>query len=180
MALIHSTFRRIMMISTQEPEPFSEAEADWDLARLYSDLTAIKGKSLSPIEKLHLRGLLCGCSPTDIAVTRHKTPRAINVNLCRTVYYYVKILVNRGDEKVDNWRTIREWLEEAGYKNPSTGQSTETIPMDATVQVSNASIKKVNVEKNTMTVNIKENTITIDINIQLVGSLPTESSVKKK
>jgi len=167
-----------MMIPTQEPAPFSEAEADWDLKRLYLDLTAVKGKTLSPIEKLHLRGLLCGCSPTDIASTRHKTPRAINVNLCKTVYHYVKILVNRGDEKVDNWRNIREWLEEAGYKIPSTEQSvtTQSIPMEATIHVSNTSIKTLNVEKNTITVNRDKNTITIDINIQLVAPLPTDSS----
>jgi len=157
-----------MMIPSQEPEPFHQAEEDWDLKRLYLDLTAIKGKSLSPIEKLHLRGLLCGCSPTDIALNRHRTPRSINVNLCKTVYRYVKTLVDRG-EKVDNWRNIREWLEEAGYKIPSTGQSvaTQSVSMDATIKVSNASITKVNVEKNT---------ITIDLNIQLVGSLPTDSS----
>ena len=33
------------------------------------------------------------------------------------LYQYVKSLVSRSEEKVENWRNICQWLEEAGYKN---------------------------------------------------------------
>ncbi len=42
---------------------FKEAEKKWNLKTLYTDLASAKGKRLTPMEKLHLRGLLCELTP---------------------------------------------------------------------------------------------------------------------
>ena len=53
------------MIKTESNkiEEFIEAKNNWELERLYIDLASPKGKSLTPVEKKLLRGLLCGFSP---------------------------------------------------------------------------------------------------------------------
>ncbi len=93
-----------MMAHTDEA--FTDAEKSWDLKRLYTDLGQAKGKSLTSKEKLHLRGLLCGYSPAEIAKKRHKSPDGLKVNLSNTLYQYVKTLVNRDNKKVENWTNI--------------------------------------------------------------------------
>jgi len=123
------------MIPTQKL--FAQADEDWDLKRLYADLTSTKGKPLSPVEKQHLCGLLCGYSPASMAERLHKSVGGLEVNLCKSLYQYVKTLVNRGNEKVENWRKISDWLEEAGYKTPSTKpfQLSNDLPVDAALDV---------------------------------------------
>ena len=54
-------------------EQFSQAALHWKLETLYDDLSSAKGKRLTPVEKLHLRGLLCGYSPAEIARKLHKS-----------------------------------------------------------------------------------------------------------
>jgi hypothetical protein len=105
-------------------EQFTEAEFHWNLIRLYKDLSAAKGESLTPGEKLRLRGLLCGYSPAEIADKLHKNIKGMEVDLSKTIYRYVKVLVNKSSDKVDNWRNIPVWLEQAGYKIPSSPPST--------------------------------------------------------
>lgn len=56
-------------------EQFNYAALQWDLEALYTDLASAKGKRLTPMEKLHLRGLLCGYSPAEIAEKLRKTLR---------------------------------------------------------------------------------------------------------
>ncbi len=97
-------------------EQFTEAEFHWNLIRLYKDLAAVKGKHLTPGEKVHLRGLLCGYSPAEIADKLHKNVKGTEVDLSKTIYQYIKVLVNKSSDKVDNWRNIRMWLEQAGYR----------------------------------------------------------------
>jgi len=148
----------------QTDERFTQAENQWDLENLYTDLASAKGKNLTPIEKLHMRGLLCGYSPADIAEKRKKSARGVEVDLCKTLYQYVKTLVDRDNEKVENWRNICEWLEEAGYKAATQSQLSNPIPVDAKVHISN--------------INIENNKIEIGINLQLVVPLPSDSSNK--
>jgi hypothetical protein len=150
-------------------EQFDEAKQYWDLERLYIDLAEAKGKSLTKLEKLHLRGLLSGLSPNEIAEKRHKAPKAMEVNLSKTLYQYVKTLVNKDHEKVENWREVTKWLEEAGYKTSITTQLKNNLPIDATLKLSSANIKT-----NTNTITITNNTITIDINIQLTAPLSAD------
>lgn len=101
-------------MTIKKDQLFNHAERMWDLKRLYADLAKIKGKDLTPGEKLHLRGLLCGCSPADLAEQLNKNLNGLEADLCNTVYSYVKKLLNKSN--VDNWRNISEWLENSGYR----------------------------------------------------------------
>ena len=96
---------------------FNEASSLWDLQTLYTDIGMAKNKPLTPMEKTHLRALLCGFSPSEIADRLGKSVKGVEVDLSNTLYQYIKQLVGKAEEKVDNWRNICEWLEEAGYKS---------------------------------------------------------------
>ncbi|MBW4495078.1 MAG: helix-turn-helix domain-containing protein [Oscillatoria princeps RMCB-10] len=123
-------------------EQFAQAANYWDLETLYTDLASAKGKRLTPVEKLHLRGLLCGHSPAEIAEKLGKSVKGVEVELCNTLYQYVKNLVGKRDEKVDNWRNICEWLQEAGYKAqpPAQSQARNFFPESSVVNITNISI----------------------------------------
>jgi hypothetical protein len=49
----------------------------------------------------------------------HKSANGLKVHLSKTLYQYVKVLVNKENDKLENWTNIREWLEEIGYKRSS-------------------------------------------------------------
>ncbi|MBD2181371.1 helix-turn-helix transcriptional regulator [Aerosakkonema funiforme] len=124
-------------------EQFTEAANHWDLETLYTDLASAKGKRLTSVEKLHLRGLLCGYSPAEIAQILHKSIKGVESEVCTTLYPYVKNLVGKCNEKVENWRNICEWLEEAGYKsNLYTQQLINPIPVDILGKIANIKIEK--------------------------------------
>jgi hypothetical protein len=127
----------------QNKEQFTQAEHEWNLEELYNDLASVKGKNLTPMEKLHLRGLLCGYRPAEIAEKLDKSPNGLEVDLSQTVYHYVKNFVNRGDQKIDSWRNISQWLEEAGYKHPSKihSPSKPSLPLEAQVKIENITIE---------------------------------------
>ncbi|MEY3220550.1 MAG: hypothetical protein RIT27_1907 [Pseudomonadota bacterium] len=139
-------------------EQFNKAENSWDLNRLYKDLASAKGKKLTPTEKLHLRGLLCGHSPTEIANKLNKSKNSVEVDLSSTIYQYIKSLLNRENKDIGNWRDISEWLEEAGYKSAFM-QGNLNIPetVDALVKM--------------VSFNIKNNKIIIDLNVRIVSPL---------
>ena len=143
---------------------FAQAAKEWDLETLYADLASAKGKRLTPTEKLHLRGLLCGHSPAEIANKLGKIPKGVEADLCNTLYRYVKSLVGRENGKVDNWRNICVWLHEAGYKAQcsSVYQLTDDLPVDLVVKKANISFEN--------------NQILIDMNIRLAAKLPSESA----
>ncbi len=111
------------------PEDFASAANDWDLERLYEKLAPAKKEwahhkkwGLTATEKLHLRGLLCGYSPAEIAVKLNMDRRGLETNLVRGLYRYVEILTRRGPNTLSNWRDIIDWLEEGGYTNPSSAR----------------------------------------------------------
>ncbi len=143
-------------------EQFTQAEQEWNLDELYKDLASTKGKNLTPMEKLHLRGLLCGCSPAEMAEKLLKNLNGLEVDLSKTVYHYVKNFLNPGHEKIENWRNICQWLEEAGYKYPPKieSQSKQFIPLEAQVKIEN-----INIENQT-----------IDILVQLTVPFPSYNS----
>ncbi|MGB7272328.1 MAG: hypothetical protein WBC69_03470 [Geitlerinemataceae cyanobacterium] len=60
------------------------------------------------------------------------------------VYRYVKSLVGKCTEKVENWRNITEWLEDAGYKTELSveEQIKNSIPMDILGEISNIRVEK--------------------------------------
>jgi len=144
---------------------FAQAAQEWDLETLYADLASAKGKRLTPTEKLHLRGLLCGHSPAEIANKLGKITKGVEADLCNTLYRYVKSLVGRENGKVDNWRNICEWLHEAGYKTQCLDplyQINDCLSLDLVV-------KKANIK-------IEQNQLLIDINIRLAAPLSSESA----
>jgi hypothetical protein len=101
-------------------EQFIQAALYWNLDTLYADLASAKGKRLTPVEKLHLRGLLCGYSPAEIAQKLYKSVKGLESEICITVYVYIKSLLGKQEQKIENWRNITEWLEAAGYRNSSS------------------------------------------------------------
>jgi len=105
---------------------FEEAASQWDLNRLYRDLALAKGEELTPVEKAHLRGLLCGCSPKEIAQQLCKSRKGVEVDLSKTVYQYVRNVLHNGEVK--NWRNIPVWLEHAGYKVMTTSVQIDSPP----------------------------------------------------
>ncbi len=151
-----------MSVMPSTNEQFSQAANDWDLETLYADLSSAKGKRLTPTEKLHLRGLLCGYSPAEIAEKLHKSVKGVESEMCTTLYPHVKSLVGKSHEKMDNWRNITEWLEVAGYKTQSSAESLlkNCVPVDIIGKIAHISIKK--------------NRITIEIDLQLTDQLPSQ------
>jgi hypothetical protein len=132
-------------MATKRKNPFHRAEQMWDLKRLYADLATANGKALTPMEQVHLQGLLCGYSPDQIAEKLVKTPDGVRSDLCRTVYSYTKKLLGKDNQELDNWSSIARWLEQAGYKVqlcPSGPQQEGEVilpvnTLDALVKVTN-------------------------------------------
>jgi len=149
-------------------EQFTEAAHEWDLETLYTDLASAKGKRLTPNEKQHLRGLLCGHSPAEIAEKLNKNPKGIAVDFCNTIYQYVKNLVGKAEEKVENWRKICEWLEDAGYQTQSSpeAQPGDCLPIKFLIKKANIILDK--------------NQIIVDINLRIVASSPSEIPIIEK
>ena len=123
---------------------FAKAKAEWDFALLEADLVSAKGRHLTPVEKLHLQGLLCGYSPAEIAEKLGKSVSGVETDLSASIYRYVKLLLSKPDEKISNWRNIIEWLEEAGYKSsPQNSLKVEDLEIEKTVvQVTNINIDR--------------------------------------
>lgn len=150
----------LIAIMAQVDQMFSQATQEWDLETLYVDLASAKGKHLTPIEKAHLRGLLCGCSPSEIAEKLEKIPRGVEADLCATIYKYVKFLLDKV-EKVENWRKISEWLEESGYKaKPPQVPVKSLLPEQSVIHIT--------------TVNIEQHQIVFQFNLKIPTSdIPT-------
>jgi hypothetical protein len=150
---------------TQVDQMFSQAAQEWDLETLYADLSSAKGKHLTPIEKAHLRGLLCGYSPSAIAEKLDKIPRGVEADLCTTIYKYVKFLLDR-DEKVENWRKIYEWLEDSGYKSrPIQVPVNNLLPDQSVINIT--------------TVNIEQHQIVFKFNLRIPTSDVPEISLQE-
>ena len=143
-------------------EQFSQAAHQWDLETLYTDLASAKGKRLTPVEKLHLRGLLCGYSPGEMAEKFGKDAKGVESDLCASVYKYVKGLIGKCNEKIGNWRNIAEWLEEAGYttKSPAKFPIPDGLSEDSKVNVTNISFEN--------------NQIKIGVYLQITVPLPSD------
>jgi hypothetical protein len=141
-------------------EQFLQAALQWDLPRLYQDLAKVKRKGLTSIERVHLRGLLCGYSPAEIAEKLNRDPEGLKVDLSNRIYTYIKRLIGKEDEKMENWRNICEWLEEAGYKQQSSSPAEDdidTIPGEATLRIKN----------------ITRDKFIFEVKAQFIGSLST-------
>lgn len=109
-------------------DPYAEYGQDalkhWYMERLYGDLARHRGLlrhplgeplPLTPSERRNLRGLLLGESPKRIAEQFGLKPRALNVELTRSLYRYVKALAGRQGERMGGWQEIPQWLKRLGY-----------------------------------------------------------------
>ncbi|MFK0731633.1 MAG: NB-ARC domain-containing protein [Gloeotrichia echinulata HAB0833] len=106
---------------TQIEDEFIEAKNNWELEKLYVDLSLAKGKALTPVEKKFLRGLLCGCSPGEIAKIVYQSPTSstVRVYLSNGLYKYIEEMLSNQlgySVKVKNWSRVTHLLEKAGYK----------------------------------------------------------------
>ncbi len=147
-------------------DPFSEAAINWNLERLYKDLSSAKGKPLTPVEELRLRGLLCGYSPAEIAEKLDKDIKGVGVDFSKTIYNYVKTLLGKNsEEKLDNWRNITQWLEEAGYKTQvaSEYQLNDGVSLKLLVKQANITLEK--------------NQLILDINLRIVTPTTSDSAI---
>ena len=102
-------------------EKFIQAASVWNLELLYTSLAQAKKnvRGLTDTEKLHLRGLLCGHSPAEIADQLQKSVQGVEVDLSRTIYCYVKELTDYSTDDPDqkwSWRNVVERLDKAGYR----------------------------------------------------------------
>ncbi|MBD2454665.1 NB-ARC domain-containing protein [Nostoc sp. FACHB-87] len=137
--------------ANQAEEEFFEAKSNWELEKLYVDLASTKGKALTPVEKKFLRGLLCGCSPAEIAsiVYQSRSSSTVRVYLSNGLYKYIEEMLSNAagySVKVKNWSRVTYLLEKAGYKKirfqlpaaiipqqTQTTQQTELVKTSATL-----------------------------------------------
>ncbi|MDY7015289.1 MAG: hypothetical protein SVX43_17160, partial [Cyanobacteriota bacterium] len=110
-------------------EPFEQAKQHWNLEKLERDLTEVKQqdcgkrKKITPVELACLRGLLCGCSPTEIAAKLKREPRGLRVDLSRGLYRYVEVLAQREPNELKDWRDVADWLRDYQIRLGSTSDS---------------------------------------------------------
>ncbi len=102
---------------------FEQAEEQWDLDRLYADLSLAKTQvaphkraELTEVERTYLRGLLLELSPTEIAKERYTAAKTVEVALSQGIYRYAEVLTERDHSALESWRDIASWLDEAGYR----------------------------------------------------------------
>lgn len=103
---------------------YVDVAQQWDLDRLYSDLTLVKQKKLSETEKICLRGLLCGTNPAEIAATLPCSLNGLRVELSKGLYRYIEQL---SQEPVKNWAKVATTLERAGYRRQPQAVAVEIV-----------------------------------------------------
>jgi len=130
---------------------FAEAGEEWDLETLYDDLASAKEKHLTPTEKLHLRGLLCGHSPAEIAEKLNKQTGGVETDLPATIYRYVKALAGIDGEKIEGWRKVKELLDAAGYKVPTKPEIRGMALSESTINISEIKFEKSDYSINSLT-----------------------------
>ncbi len=106
---------------TFDEDIFAEAATEWDLQRLYQNLEAIKQeqfgqKSLTPVQKACLRGLLCGYSPEKIASQLPEELQQSSEGLTWRLYRCIMTITGHKPQELESYTDIFQWLEAAGYK----------------------------------------------------------------
>ncbi|MBD2185689.1 hypothetical protein H6S82_25430 [Planktothrix sp. FACHB-1355] len=89
--------------------------------------------------------------------------RLISAIALLTLASYSRAFVGKSDEKIENWRNIYEWLEEAGYKTPLSdeGESGDYLAGKFLVKKANITVDK--------------NQIIVDLHVRIVAASPLES-----
>ncbi len=117
------------------PPLFEQAEEQWDLDRLYADLSRAKAQiaphkrtDLTEVERTYLRGLLLELSPAEIAKERYTAAKTVEVALSQGIYRYAEVLTDRDHSALESWRDIASWLGEAGYRLVRVSINQEQMP----------------------------------------------------
>jgi hypothetical protein len=103
-------------------EPFAEAKQRWQLDLLYTDLSTVKGRGLTRVEKSYLRGLLCGYSPNEIAEQLQVKNDTVRNALSKGLYRYIEGRLSERQPdliRVESWGQVARLLDEAGYQRAS-------------------------------------------------------------
>ena len=106
-------------IPKSSDDAFAEASHNWEVEQLYLDLAVAKGKGLTRVEKQYLRGLLCYCSPNEIAERLHVAGDTVRNYLSKGLYRYIEELLiqqERETIRVKDWSRVPQLLEKAGYR----------------------------------------------------------------
>lgn len=112
-------------------DEFPEAAKSWDLESLYLDLADAKGKGLTRVEKQYLRGLLCYCSPNEIAERLHVAGDTVRNYLSKGLYRYIEtVLITKEHDvqRVKDWSRVPPLLESVGYRLTPGGASGSSAP----------------------------------------------------
>jgi hypothetical protein len=111
-------------------EKFAAAALNWNLDKLYDDITDAKQrqgiarrKPITPTEKACLRGLLSGYTPSEIALQLNREPVGLRVDLSRGLYRYIEMLTN---STLKDWSKVAPVLAAAGYSNPTQAPQNPT------------------------------------------------------
>lgn len=164
-----------------KPEPFKQAERQWDLKRLYRDLVNAdpKRQKLTSMEAVHLRGLLCGYGPAQIADILHKSAHGVESDLSAKVYSRVKSLL--AGKQIKNWRDVSQYLEEAGYRKqvdfPLKKLQGVTLPigtLEGLITINQQGSITINQHPS----NNQNNHKVFEINIRLVVPVPEEEKAE--
>ncbi|MGB5715335.1 MAG: NB-ARC domain-containing protein [Waterburya sp.] len=122
------------MVEVFEDRLFQKAELNWELEKLYVELSQVKQLTtsrtvrLTPTEKAILRGFLCSYSPKEIATQLHWKLNSLRVELTRGLYRYIESLTDHDLNAIRNWRDVAQWLEEKGYKVSQPKQDWSQAP----------------------------------------------------
>lgn len=100
---------------------FLEASNNWDLKKLYIDINFIKEKKLGQkkltyLEKIILRGLLCGYNPSEIASKLPEESKGLIINLSWKLDRCLKSLVVKELSYIHTECELFGCLEALGYK----------------------------------------------------------------
>lgn len=106
---------------------FPEAEQNWQLEKLYADLEQLNHKSLKPIEKACLRGLLCRYRPGQLSFKCNWTSGALRVELNKGLYRYIEELTGHAANTL-RWELVGDWLAAYKKEDSSTQQDWGEAP----------------------------------------------------
>ncbi|MDJ0591478.1 MAG: HlyD family efflux transporter periplasmic adaptor subunit [Pleurocapsa sp. MO_226.B13] len=126
---------------SEHQELFVEANNNLHLKQLYNRIETIKiqqqQQPLTDLEKVCLRGLLCGYTPDKIAqkLVEELDPFLIHVTFW-TLFRYIQIMAGREEERITNYQDIISSLEASGYKTDNAdtilinGNEQKNFPSD--------------------------------------------------
>lgn len=124
-------------------DAFRNVEAKWDLERLYADLE-VCGYQRSETRDAHLRGVLSGRSPKQIAGDLNVSPGHISTSLTEYLAEPIKLLLAERGTQLDrvDWKTLWFKLEQVGYVYKTSEESGFRSTPEGRVEVAPPSLER--------------------------------------